>query len=124
MYSNEDFENFYVRYKAEALPKGVSIQSWCMKNKVSWNLFNKWYRDTRHRIVPVNLAGHPEEDTITETAIREFEEQNCDTPNSPETKETIRIMIDIRMTNGMQIRQKNLSFGRLKKLVESLEGLC
>ncbi len=40
MYSSEDFENFYVRYKAEALPKGVSIQSWRMKNKVSWNLFN------------------------------------------------------------------------------------
>ena len=40
------------------------------------------------------------------------------------SRETVRIMIDIRMTNGMQIRQKNLSFGRLKKLVENLEGLC
>lgn len=57
MYSNEDlsqvelilevfddlqFENFYVRYKVEGLPKGMSIQSWCMKNKVSWNLFNNY----------------------------------------------------------------------------------
>ncbi len=67
MYSNEDFENFYVRYKAEALPKGVSIQSWCMKNKVSWNLFNKLYRDTRHRIVPVDVEGHPAEEEIKET---------------------------------------------------------
>lgn len=32
MYSSEDFENFYVRYKAEGLPSGMSIQSWCMKN--------------------------------------------------------------------------------------------
>ena len=31
-------------------------------------------------------------------------------------------MIDIRMSNGMQIRQKNLDFGRLKKLVENLEA--
>ena len=124
MYSNEDFENFYVRYKAEGLPKGVSIQSWCMKNKVSWNLFNKWYRDTRHRIVPVDVEGHPEEEAITEKAIREFEGHNCDTPDIPATKEEVRIMIDIRMTNGMQIRQKNLSLGRLKRLVENLEGLC
>lgn len=124
MYSNEDFENFYVRYKAEALPKGISIQSWCMKNKVSWNLFNKWYRDTRHRIVPVDVEGHPEEDALPDKAISELEAQDCDAPNNPGTKEPVRIMIDIRMTNGMQIRQKNLSIGRLKKLVENLEGLC
>lgn len=111
MYSNEDFENFYVRYKVEGLPKGMSIQSWCIKNKVSWNLFNKWYRDTRHRIVPVNVEGYPEEEALTEKAIKEFEAQDCDTPNNTETKEPVRIMIDIRMTNGMQIRQKNLSFG-------------
>lgn len=124
MYSNEEFENFYVRYKAEALPKGISIQSWCMKNKVSWNLFNKWYRDTRHRIVPVDVEGHPEEDALTDKAISELEAQDCDAPDNPETKEPVRIMIDIRMSNGMQIRQKNLSFGRSKRLVENLEGLC
>ena len=124
MYSNEEFENFYVRYKAEALPKGISIQSWCMKNKVSWNLFNKWYRDTRHRIVPVDVEGHPGEDALTDKAISELEAQDCDAPDNPETKEPVRIMIDIRMSNGMQIRQKNLSFGRLKRLVENLEVLC
>lgn len=124
MYSNEEFENFYVRYKAEALPKGISIQSWCMKNKVSWNLFNKWYRDTRHRIVPVDVEGHPEEDALTDKALSELEAQDCDAPDNPETKEPVRIMIDIRMSNGMQVRQKNLSFGRLKRLVENLEGLC
>ncbi len=35
-----------------------------MKNKVSWNLFNKWYRDTRHRIVPVDVEGRPMEEEI------------------------------------------------------------
>ncbi len=40
------------------------------------------------------------------------------------SNDPVRIMIDIRMSNGMQIRQKNLDFGRLKKLVENLEGLC
>lgn len=79
MYSNEDFENFYVRYKAEALPKGISIQSWCMKNKVSWNLFNKWYRDTRHRIVPVDVEGHPAEE---ETLRKDMQAMECADPDS------------------------------------------
>ena len=124
MYSNEDFENFYVRYKVEGLPKGISIQSWCIKNKVSWNLFNKWYRDTRHRIVPVDVEGHPAEE---ETVIGDLEEPGVtdeDSASGITSREQIRIMIDIRLTNGMQIRQKNLSFGRLKRLVENLEGLC
>ncbi len=49
-YSNEDFENFYVRYKAEGLPRKISIREYCIRNKVSRSLFDKWYRDTRHRI--------------------------------------------------------------------------
>lgn len=32
MYSNEDFENIYVRYKAEGLPRGMSIQSLYLNN--------------------------------------------------------------------------------------------
>ena len=125
MYSNEDFENFYVRYKAEALPKGISLQSWYLKQRVSWNLFNKWYRDTRHRFVPVGVEGKPgaEEDEVSETiSITRAEPSQ---PAAPaETEEKVRIMVDIRMTNGMQIRQKNLSFEKFRQLVEKLEGLC
>lgn len=124
MYSSEDFENFYVRYKAEALPKGISIQSWCMKNKVSWNLFNKWYRDTRHRIVPVDVEGRPLEEEILKKDSETLESTSPCTEPVTSSNDPVRIMIDIRMTNGMQIRQKNLSFERLKKLVENLEGLC
>ena len=28
-------------------------------NKVPYNLFNKWYTDTRHRVVPVSGTGGP-----------------------------------------------------------------
>jgi len=124
MYSSEDFENFYVRYKAEALPKGISIQSWCMKNKVSWNLFNKWYRDTRHRIVAVDVEGRPMEEEILKKDSETLESTSLRAEPETSSNDPVRIMIDIRMTNGMQIRQKNLSFERLKKLVENLEGLC
>ena len=39
-YSNEDFENFYVRCKAEGLPQKLSIQEYCLRNNVSRNLFS------------------------------------------------------------------------------------
>ena len=98
MYSSSDFERLFIRYKAEAMPEGESIQAFCLKNKVPYNLFHKWYKDTRHQIVP---------------------ERKTDTESVP-----VRIMIDIRMTNGMRIQQRNLTFPDLKNLIVKLEGLC
>ena len=123
MYSNEDFENFYVRYKAEGLPRNMSIKTWCLKQKMPWNLFNKWYKDTRHRIVPVEVEGRPE-DKCYPTDDRPEPDAKEEFVLTPAGSDPVRIMVDIRMTNGMQIRQRNLSYDRLKNLVEKLEGLC
>ena len=35
----------------------------------------------------------------------------------------LRILVDIRMSNGVHISQKNLSYAGLKSLVEKLEGI-
>lgn len=130
LYSNEDFENFYVRYKAEALPKNITVKAFCIHNKVPWNLFDKWYRDTRHRIEPVSIKGRPEDEDKPE---QEWTDDNPKPgsvayldqhPEEAQKKESVRIMVDIRMSNGMQIRQKNLSYRRLMELVENLEALC
>ena len=51
MYSREDFERLFIRYKGEAYPCGESIQAFCHRNNVPYNLFEKWYKDTRHRAV-------------------------------------------------------------------------
>ena len=50
MYSSEDLERFYFQYQTEALPHGESLQSFCMKHKVPYNIFQKWYKDTRKKI--------------------------------------------------------------------------
>lgn len=124
-YSNEDFENFYVRYKAEGLPRNISIEQFCMQNKVSWNLFNKWYRDTRHRIKKVAVTGRPE--AAAEPCLQE---ESASSPlegvreaTSPEA-DCARIMVDIKMSNGLHLFQKNLSYRKLRSLVENLEALC
>ena len=42
----------------------------------------------------------------------------------PASSSPVRILVEIRMSNGLHISQKNLSYGELVKLVEKLEGLC
>ena len=53
MSSGEDLERFYFQYQTEAVPHGVSLQSFCSTNNVPYNLFHKWYKDTRRKIVEV-----------------------------------------------------------------------
>lgn len=116
--NNRAVNNLFIRYKAEAMPQGESIQDFCLKNKVPYNLFHKWYKDTRHRIVPVQVEGYtwqePEKDLSAPAPSMR------DALSSP----PVRFMIDIRMTGGMHIQQRNLSYEGLKNLVEKLEVLC
>ena len=51
MYSSEDLERFYFQYQTEALPHGESLQSFCVKNKVPYNIFQKWFKDTWKKVV-------------------------------------------------------------------------
>ena len=60
MYSSEDLERFYFQYQTEALPRGESLQSFCLKNKVPYNIFQKWFKDTRKKVVEVQVDGAPE----------------------------------------------------------------
>ena len=103
------------------MPEGEPIQSFCLKNKVSYNLFHKCYKDTRHQRVPVHVEGHPEAESNSPTEIPSspVPERKTDTESG-----SLRIMIDIRMTNGMRIQQRNLTFPDLKTLISRLEVFC
>lgn len=50
MYSSEDLERFYFQYQTEAMPKGISIEQFCSRNKVPYNIFYKWYKESANRI--------------------------------------------------------------------------
>ena len=101
MYSSEDLERFYFQYQSEALPHGESLQSFCIKNKV-----------------PVDGAPgltHEEKDK-TGDQPKPVSKSSTDYP--------VRIWIDIRISNGLHLSQKNLSYQDLVRMVEKLEGLC
>ena len=89
------------------------------KQVIGNTLLKKCYKDTRHQIVPVQVYGHPETSSRQEVPPSSVPETNPDVSCRP-----VRIMIDIRMTNGMHIQQRNLTYQGLRVLVEKLEGLC
>ena len=116
MYSSEDLERFYFQYQTEALPHGESIQSFCVRNKVPYNIFFFFFKDTREQIVEVLVGGGPS-DSEKEPSVQSDTIQ----PASPSL---VRIMIELRMSNGLHLSQRNLNYQDLVRLVEKLEGLC
>lgn len=117
MYSSEDLERFYFQYQTEAMPSGMSIEQFCLKNQVPYNLFSKWYRDTRKKIVEVHVDGRPCPTVQAPTSPHEEVRSQTEKPS-------VRILFELRMTNGLHISQKNLSYQELRRLVEKLEVLC
>ena len=41
------------------MPHGESLQSFCLKYKVPYNIFQKWFKDTRKKIVEVKVDEIP-----------------------------------------------------------------
>lgn len=77
MYSSEDFERLFIRNKGKAYPRGESIQTFCHRNNVPYNLFEKWYKDTGHKVVEVSVSSRPspqEEKKAKETAQQQKKE--------------------------------------------------
>ena len=120
MYSSEDLERFYFQYQTEALPRGESLQSFCVKNKVPYNIFQKWFKDTRKKVVEVQVDGAPE--IAHEEKTKTGEQPKPVSRSSDENP--VRIWIDIRISNGLHLSQKNLSYQDLVRVIEKLEGLC
>ena len=120
MYSSEDLERFYFQYQSEALPHGESLQSFCVKHKVPYNIFQKWFRDTRKKVVEVQVDGAP---VITHEETTKTNDQPKSVSKSS-NENSVRIWIDIRISNGLHLSQKNLSYRDLVCIIEKLEGLC
>ena len=96
MYSSEDLERFYFQYQTEALPHGESLQSFCVKHKVPYNVFQKWYKDTRSKVVEVKVDGFSIDADAEDLKLKvpvQLAARRTDTP--------VRIWIDIRISNGL-----------------------
>ncbi len=57
-------------------------------------------------------------------SLQPIPERNPEVDTRLPSSTELRILVDIRMSNGVYLSQKNLSYEGLKSLVEKLEGLC
>ena len=80
------------------MPQGESIQDFCLKIKVPYNLFHKWYKGIRHHIIPVQVEG-----SQVEQEAEKGLSASVPSMGGPLSSPPVRFMIDIRMTGGMHI---------------------
>ena len=97
-------------YKLEGEPKGVSIEQFCIKQGVPYQVFNKWFRDRKKRIVPVEIVGR-DEDSKPEV---EAEEKKAEGPKRASCVKYVKLVFG----NELRIEKKNLSYHELKELVD------
>ena len=117
MYSIEDLERFYFDYQTEWMPRGMSIQAYCSRNNVPYKVLEKWIRDIYKRVVPVQIAGAPEELKIENPQHTETEHKK------KASNEDVSIKIIISTSSGMELFRDGLDYRSLRTFIERLEGL-
>ena len=97
------------------------------------NLFNRFVLRTKFLITSFrNGTGIPEkvvEVQVDGVPVIGHEEKSSaidqSQPVSPGRNDhPVRIWVEIRISNGLHLSQKNLSYPDLVRMVEQLEGLC
>ncbi len=66
------------------------------------------------------MDGHP-------SSCQKDPKEEAHLPEQSTTEEKsscVRILVELRMTNGLHVSQKNLNYQELKRLTEKLEDLC
>ena len=137
MYSSEDLERFYFQYQTEAVPHGVSLQSFCSTHNVPYNLFHKWYKDTRRKIVEVQVDGvppvPPSDSVPSSPSVENPVKKDIPSPHAGNNHRNpcqgarvlpVRISVELTLSNGLHILQKDLDYPGLYRLIQKLEVLC
>lgn len=138
MISNEQMEKLWWKYRNEGVAKNISMQAFCSMHNVPYNAFEKYLKLRRHfsDVHHVTVTDLPvENDLTTEEGPRAVISQaSADAPVADDIipaaspaaagKERVRIMIHIRMGNGMEVSKKNMDYQELHELIGKLEALC
>lgn len=149
MFTNEDYERLLVKYTSQGIPAGESIQHFCDRMNVPYNLFNKWYRDTRHKVVKVKVDGMPDRtdeegkeeslmDVLVSDSLHSRPDAAIQKRNQPVAKpapernsagdsrpdQAVSIMIDLRTSSGLRISRKGMTYPQFLDLATKLSAIC
>ena len=124
MYSSKDYEKLWQKYQTEGIAHNMTLQMFCSMNNVPYNSFEKYLKTRRNMsdIHPVSITDIPQE--ATEPAADTVQPETATGDKKTDKKPQVRILVNIRMTNGIRISKANLSHRELTQLVEKLEALC
>lgn len=124
MLTKEQMENLWCKYQREGIDKNLSLQAFCSIHNVPYNQFEKFLKLRRElsAVHPVTITEMPKQKSSS-SKTKKVEKPAAPKESQPEECKN-RILINIRMTNGIQITKKNMDYQGLRSLVEKLEVLC
>ena len=98
------------KYQELVKVKDISIVDYCQRNGIVYSQFERWYKKN---IVSVSLVPLPPS------------QQPSAPPSQSGLSPTPQILrIELELSNGMTIIQKNIDYDKFHDLVEKLEVLC
>ena len=74
-----------------------------MSNQVPYNLFAKWYKNTRKQIIPVLVLGALPPELEIQEIPSPILERNLPVDTWLSSHTELLILVDIRMSNGVHI---------------------
>ena len=113
MFSSKDFEKLWFLYQTEGVPEEESINSFCEKNGVPYEEFDKWFRKTHQSVGRVEIENIPDDEPTLKSSRRRGRKA-----------EPAGIQVTIQTSDGLHLRKVGLDYQELKTLVEKLVGLC
>ena len=113
MFSSKDFEKLWFLYQTVGVPEEESINSFCEKNGVPYEEFDKWFRKTHQSVGRVEIENIPDDEPTLKSSRRRGRKA-----------EPAGIQVTIQTSDGLHLHKVGLDYQELKTLVEKLEGLC
>lgn len=122
MAGSEDFQSIYELYKKEGIPNGISIVNFCRQNGIVYSQFERWFKSGKKSKSSVHPIRVVDKDGLMSSSDQEVDDEPSEVDNN--TKSVLRFGISVRTSQGLSIRQNNLTYRQMLQLVEKLEVLC
>ena len=123
MYSSEDLERFYLDYRSEWVPRGMTLHAYCSRNNVPYKVRENYSRNIQKKIVEVKVVGRStEEPRQSVSSFPSSVKLQIEQSFKREPKRSISVVL--RFEDGTEVSRKGLDYVGLKLLIEKLEVLC
>ena len=111
------FEAFFFQVSDRGVASWLVPSVIFLSNKVPYNIFSKWYKDSRRKMEAVQVDNRFSESSVEKS---ELPIQVASRYSSPKVEQaslegdvsanSVRIWVELHMGNGLYLSRKNLSY--------------